>query len=74
MVTVIILIQSRAGSPWNATKEIEQIEYVKMAHTVTGPYDIVVYAELPAANALRELTKAIHAVEGVERTETCIAM
>ena len=74
MVTVIMLIQSRAGSPWNATKEIEKIEHVKMAHTVTGPYDIVVYAELPGANDLRELTKQIHAVEGVERTETCIAM
>ena len=74
MVTVIMLIQSRAGSPWNATKEIEQIEHVKTAHTVTGPYDIVVYAELPGANDLRELTKQIHAIEGVERTETCIAM
>ena len=74
MVTVIMLIQSRAGSPWNATKQIEEIKHVKMAHTVTGPYDIVVYAELPAANDLRELTKQIHAIEGVERTETCIAM
>ncbi len=59
---------------WNATKEIEEIEYVKMAHTVTGPYDIVVYAELPEANDLRELTKQVHAIEGVKSTETCIAM
>lgn len=69
-----MLIQGRAGTIWDATKRIEEIDGVKTAHTVTGPYDIVVYAELPSAVDLQKLTKLIHAIDGVERTETCIAM
>ena len=69
-----MLIQGRAGTIWDATKRIEEIEGVKTAHTVTGPYDIVVYAELPTADGLQKLTKSIHEIDGVERTETCIAL
>ncbi|MFW9908111.1 MAG: Lrp/AsnC ligand binding domain-containing protein [Candidatus Thorarchaeota archaeon] len=74
MVTVIILIRARAGSIWDACKMIEKFEGVKSAHTVTGPYDIIVYAELEGSNDLGKLTKGIHTIEGIERTETCIAI
>ncbi len=69
-----MLIQGRAGTIWDAAQRIEEIEGVQTVHTVTGPYDIIVYAELPSAEGLRSLTKQIHDIDGVERTETCIAM
>lgn len=69
-----MLIQGRAGTIWDAAKRIEEIEGVQTAHIVTGPYDIVVYIDLPSAEGLRHLTKLIHDIDGVDRTETCIAM
>ena len=74
MVIVIILIHASVGTFWESSKEIEKIEGVTKAHAVTGPYDIIAYAELPSTDDLRRITKQIHEVPGVDRTETCIAI
>ena len=74
MVSVIILIRADVGTIWEACKAIEQIDGVQNAQAVTGPYDIIAYAELPSMEDLRRMTKSIHDVNGISRTETCIGI
>ena len=74
MVSVIILIRARVGTIWEACQAISKIDGIQQAHAVTGPYDIIAYAELPSTEDLRRIAKSIHEVEGVTRTETCIGI
>lgn len=74
MVIVNVLIRAEAGKVWDVCKEIESIDGVSRAHVVTGPYDVIAYADLPSTEDVRRLMQSIHNIEGVTRTETCIAI
>ncbi|MGY5876204.1 MAG: Lrp/AsnC ligand binding domain-containing protein [Candidatus Thorarchaeota archaeon] len=74
MVTTIVLIQIKAGTVDEVQAAIEKIEWIEMIHVVTGPYDIIVYAELPSQMNFRDFVNRIHDAEGVLRTETCITI
>ena len=74
MITAIILIRVETGLVWRACEAIKRIDGVKSCHAVTGPYDIIAYAELPSSEDLRRMIKSMHAVDGVNRTETCVAI
>ena len=50
------------------------MEGVKTTHTVTGLYDIIVYAEAADLNAYRALIAKIHAIRGIQRTQTAISV
>ena len=69
----IVLIQTESGKAFSACGEIGQIEGIERAHVVTGPYDLIAVANGNNCN-LRCLVAAIHEVQGVQRTETCIAV
>jgi DNA-binding Lrp family transcriptional regulator len=74
MVIVNVLIRAEAGKVWDVCKAIESIDGVNKAHVVTGPYDVIAYADLPSTEDVRRLMQSIHDIEGVTRTETCIAI
>ncbi len=74
MVVVIILIQVKGGQSGTAFDAIQKIKEVEHTHMVTGPYDIIAYAELPAKAGFRKLVESIHDAPGVERTETCMSI
>ena len=74
MVTAIVLIQVEAGTAEEVYAAIEKIEMVDTVHIVTGPYDIIAYAELPSRMDFRKFVNKIHDAEGVKRTETCVAI
>ncbi|MFW9788802.1 MAG: Lrp/AsnC ligand binding domain-containing protein [Candidatus Thorarchaeota archaeon] len=74
MVVVIVLIQVKAGTASSAFTEIEKIKDIQHVHMVTGPYDIIAYADIPVKAGFRKLVEAIHDAPGVERTETCMAI
>ena len=74
MIVVIVLIQVEPKTVEDASKAIENVEYVKNVHVVTGPYDIIAYAELPARSNFRRLVSDIHDAPGVVRTETCMGI
>ena len=58
----------------NAEK-ISKIEGVKMAHAVTGPFDVIAYAEVASLAALSDLVLAkIQTVKGVEKTQTAVVV
>lgn len=74
MAIVIVLIRAEAGKIWDACKAILKLEWIETADVVTGPYDIIAYAELPSTDDLRKLMENIHATHGITRTETCVAL
>jgi DNA-binding Lrp family transcriptional regulator len=51
-----------------------KIEGVKMAHAVTGEFDVVAYVELLRIEELGRIIDAIQSIEGVIRTRTAIVM
>jgi len=74
MIVVIILVQVEAKTVEAASKAIEEVEYVKNVHVVTGPYDIIAYAEIPSRSNFHRLVSDIHDAPGVVRTETCMSI
>jgi DNA-binding Lrp family transcriptional regulator len=66
-----ILMQLAPGTAKTAAEAISKIESVKMAHAVTGPFDVIAFAEVPDLTALSDLVLAkIQDVEGVQKTQT----
>lgn len=73
-ISVYILVEVERGEPWQIASEISKIEGIKTAHTVTGQYDIIVYAELDSLETLKSIIKRIHAIEGVQHTQTAVCI
>jgi DNA-binding Lrp family transcriptional regulator len=74
MVSVYVLIRADGDKVWETVTGVKEIDGVTRAEVVTGPYDVIMTAELPSVEGLRHLMKSVHDVEGVERTETCIGI
>jgi len=69
-----ILINTEPGKLWKVAEEALRIEGIKMAHAVTGQYDVIAYAEYVDMEALGRIINKIHSTKGVLRTQTAIAM
>lgn len=69
-----MLIQVKAGTASAAFDAIEKIRDIQHVHMVTGPYDIIAYADIPVKAGFRKLVESIHDAPGVERTETCMSI
>ncbi len=74
LVVVIVLIQVKAGTSSTAFEAIQKVKDVQKVHMVTGPYDIIAYADIPVKAGFRKLVESIHDAPGVERTETCMSI
>ncbi|MGY5872802.1 MAG: Lrp/AsnC ligand binding domain-containing protein [Candidatus Thorarchaeota archaeon] len=74
MVVIIVLVQVAAGQAGAAFDHIEKIKQIDHVHMVTGPYDVIAYADIPEKSGFRKLVESIHDAPGVERTETCMAI
>jgi len=73
-VQAYVLIETEPGKLWRVAESALGIEGVKMAHAVTGEYDVVVYAEFTNMEALGTIIDRLHSLEGVLRTHTAVAM
>jgi DNA-binding Lrp family transcriptional regulator len=70
-----ILIETAVGRSKEVIASIQKLEGVKSVDMVTGPYDLIVVAELSDLNSVGELiTSKIHPVPGITRTVTCLAV
>ena len=73
--TAYVLIDAAADKAKNALKAITKIPGVKMAHAVTGPYDIIAFVEASDVDALgRVVLSKIRTITGVTKTLTCVAI
>ncbi len=69
-----VLVNCDAGESWTIAKAARRIEKVKMAHAVTGQYDVIAFIEFTDMDALTEILGRFQAMEGVQRTYTAVAI
>jgi DNA-binding Lrp family transcriptional regulator len=75
LVQAYILVTAAIGKVRAVAKELDNIPDIKSVHIVTGPYDIVIFAE---AKDLARLTsvvvEGVHKIKGVVDTNTAIVV
>ena len=70
-----ILIETAVGKTKEVVSILNKLEDLKSVDTVTGPYDIIAVIEAEDLNKIGDLiTGKIHAIEGITRTVTCLAV
>lgn len=69
-----ILISCEATKVWDIAEEVLKIDGVKMAHAVTGQFDVVTYTEFSNMSELRKIIRKLHFIEGVLQTQTLTAI
>ena len=70
-----ILIEAEAGQVGAVIATLRGIDGVHTADPVTGPYDIVVMIETSDQRDVGRLVmNEIHAIDGIKRTITCLAI
>jgi DNA-binding Lrp family transcriptional regulator len=72
MLEAYMLIQVDAGSGSKVRQEIASVPSVRIAHSVTGPYDLVARVQVEDMDALGALLADIQSIPGLLRTLTCI--
>jgi DNA-binding Lrp family transcriptional regulator len=73
VVRAYVFIQTRVGMGPQVAREVGAIQSVLSSEGVTGPYDVIARVEAPTLDDLgRLVATAIHAIEGITRTITCI--
>jgi DNA-binding Lrp family transcriptional regulator len=69
-----LLLECSSGMVWQVQKAITKIEGIKMAHVVTGNFDVIAFAEFSNIDELTSLIQAVQKINGVEKTQTAVAM
>ena len=69
-----IFINCSSGMVWEIADETLKIKGVKMAHAVTGAFDVVAYAEFSNMKELARMIDEIQLLKGVQRTQTAVAI
>jgi hypothetical protein len=66
-----VLISTELGKLWHVAQEARKIEGVKIARTVAGVYDVVVYVE---TDSLEIVIEQIHSIKGILKIRILIAL
>jgi DNA-binding Lrp family transcriptional regulator len=75
MTSAYILVEALPGKAIELTNIIKGIKGVKHVHLVTGPYDVITFAEAPDLKSLGDMiVKKIQSSGTVARTLTCITV
>ena len=70
-----VLVQLAPGNAKVAADRISRIPGVKMAHAVTGPFDVIAFVDVPDLDVLSDLVLSrIQRVKGVEKTQTAVVV
>jgi DNA-binding Lrp family transcriptional regulator len=70
-----LLIETAVGKTKEVVSILKKMEDLKSVDTVTGPYDIIAVIVAEDLNKIGDLiTGKIHAIEGISRTVTCLAV
>lgn len=67
-----VFINSDPGALWEIAEAVVKIEGVKMAHAVTGQFDVIAFVEFTNMNMLREIIDRFQSLKGVQRTQTAV--
>ncbi|MDI6755359.1 MAG: Lrp/AsnC ligand binding domain-containing protein [Thermodesulfobacteriota bacterium] len=74
-VSAFVLIRTEADKTKGAFETLTKLKGVKMAHTVTGPFDIILLVEARTLHELGDMILSkIRGVDGISRTMTCVTV
>ncbi len=74
-VQAFIFLECTAGKAREVARKIAKIRGVKLAHAVTGAYDVVALIEVPSVTALgTAVVSKIQAIPGVLRSSTNVVV
>ena len=74
-VSAYVLIRTEADKTKGAFESLAKLKGVKTAHTVTGPFDIILLVEAKTLHELGDvILSKIRGVEGMSRTMTCVTV
>jgi DNA-binding Lrp family transcriptional regulator len=69
-----VLVNCDAGKSWTIAKAALKSANVKMAHAVTGQYDVVAFIDFADMNMLADILEEFQTIKGVRRTHTAVAI
>jgi len=67
-------MNAEPGKLWKIAEAASKVAGVKMAYTVTGEFDVVLYAEMDDMNHLGRLIGKIQEIDGITRTHTAVVI
>ena len=67
-----MLIRTKKGQSFSVVQEVLKLEDVKIAHSVMGSYDVILYAEANDLADIRRIRETVHQISSVVRTETAV--
>ena len=74
-VSAYVLIRTEADKTKGVFESLAKLKGVKTAHTVTGPFDIILLVEAKTLHELGDvILSKIRGVEGISRTMTCVTV
>lgn len=73
-IKAYILVNARAGTWEGVVKRAQTLPGIESCESITGPFDIIIAAEVAQIDDLRVLLRELQVVEGVERTTTCVVV
>ncbi len=74
-IAAYIFIETVQGKSKAVATEVSKIAGIKTAHTVTGPYDIITFAEVDSIKTLGDsVVSRIQTISGVLRTLTNVVI
>jgi DNA-binding Lrp family transcriptional regulator len=75
LAKAFVLIETAVGKTKDVVSSLKKMEGVKTVDTVTGPYDVIAIVEAENLNDVGDIiTGKIHAIDGISRTVTCLAV
>jgi DNA-binding Lrp family transcriptional regulator len=75
MTAAYIMVKSSPGAESDISTKIKKINGVKTVHTITGPYDLIVYVEEEDLDLLgKTVISKIQNLKGITDTMTCIVV
>ena len=69
-----LLLECSSGMVWKVADAIVLIEGIKMAHVVTGNFDVIAFAEFSNIDELTSIIQNVQALKGVQKTQTAVSM
>ena len=74
VVEAYLCVNCVGGMMWDIADEAVKIEGVKMAHAVTGQFDVIAYIKFANMDELREIIEKLMSINGVQRTQTAVVI
>ena len=69
-----LLLECSSGKVWDVVDEIIQLDGIKMAHVVTGNFDVIAFAEFSNIDDLTTIIQKVQSLKGVQKTQTAVSM